>query len=104
MRNTSEAAQPTEMAANPSASTIVQLPQLTMTMPPQMQLAAASAMTKQPSKLVSTYNNVYAYQQHGGTDIHNIITSAYRVEELVQTKTSTFSTQALISLNHKVVH
>ena len=64
-----DAAQPTEVAAHPSDSSIAQLPHLTLDIPPQMPLASASAITQRPRQLVSNYNNVGADQHHGVTDI-----------------------------------
>lgn len=74
-----EAAQITEVAAHPGASEVAQLP-LLPNLPPQMPLAGASAILPHvPAShfLVRDYNSVDADQAHGGTQIEDIITSAY---------------------------
>ena len=75
-----EAAQPTEVAAHPVASAIAQLPHLIMYMQPYILLESASDITQLPRQLVSNCNNIDADQQHGGTEIQDIITSAYITE------------------------
>ena len=75
-----DVAQTTEVETYPEASAISHILNLKMAMPPQMPLAADSSMTQQPRQLASNYNNADAYQQHGGTDIQDIITSTYITE------------------------
>ena len=75
-----DVAQTTEVETYPEASAISHILNLKMAMPPQMPLAADSSMTQQPRQLASNYNNADAYQQYGGTDIQDIITSTYSAE------------------------
>ena len=75
-----EAEQPIEVAAHPVASAIAQLSHLTLAIQTYMPLESASDITQLPLQLVSNYNNIGTDKKHGGTEIQDIIKSAYITE------------------------